>query len=208
MDFSNAQFAENVQNGFRLSPSRSFCLTRAVMLLASGGIDSSALMHFYLSRGVKVQGVHFQYGQRNALSEHTAVMEVSRYYGVETRLINFGFTPHLRKDEVLCRNALFVLVAASLGLPLSRIAVGIHTGPPYYDCSESFLHDCQRTLNGYFAGTVRVEAPFIELSKTDIYEYCKKQGVPMSLTYSCQRQSHPPCGKCPSCSDREKFYGR
>lgn len=178
-----------------------------VSLLASGGIDSTALIDFYLRRNVEVRCIHFQYGQPSSESEREAVAKVCNYYRVENTIIHMGFPITKRKDEFLGRNALFVLIASSLQLPPTRIALGIHYGSEYYDCTRAFIDDCQHMLDGYFAGTVNLEAPFIDFSKRDIIEYCNINNVPINLTYSCQRQNNTPCGRCNSCRDRQELFG-
>lgn len=163
-------------------------------------------MDFYLRRNNEVKCIHFQYGQPSALSEREAVKEVCDYYGIEKTIVNLGFSMTQRKEELLGRNALFVLAASSLEPPPARIALGIHSGSQHYDCTKLFMQDCQRILDGYFAGTVTLEAPLLDFQKTDIIEYCRENSVPIYLTYSCQQQNYPPCGKCTSCRDREMFY--
>lgn len=178
-----------------------------VVVLMSGGLDSTALIDFYLRRKADVRGIHFQYGQPNGQSEAKAAKEVAEYYKVEEQMIELQFPLMKRKDEVVCRNAMFVIAAGCLRPPPIRLALGIHSGPAFYDCSKAFVDDCQRLLDGYFAGTVRVEAPFVSFGKADIAKYCKSNDVPMRLTYSCLRQNYPPCGECSSCQDRAKFVG-
>lgn len=173
-----------------------------IMLLTSGGIDSTALIDFYKRRGVHFSCLHFQYGQASAKSEDKASLKVCRHFGVKRDVTRLRFPMRTRKDELLCRNTFFVLAAASQSSYPTRIALGIHSGPPYYDCTRAFVEDCQRLLDGYFAGQVQVEAPFLEFSKRDIADYCRNNDVPVVLTYSCLRQNYPPCGECPSCADR------
>lgn len=176
-------------------------------MLASGGIDSTALIHKYISAKASVRIIHFQYGQRNSRSELVSLRSVSKHYGLKPTVIRLGFRMSLRGYELLGRNALFVLVAASVGVAPSRISLGIHGGPEYYDTSPNFVVDCQRILDGYFGGTVVLEAPFIGMEKADVVSYCKRRGIPLHLTYSCQTKNAPPCGVCPSCKDRERFLG-
>lgn len=177
-----------------------------VRLLASGGLDSTALIDFYLRHNNEVNCIHFQYGQPSAQSERKALKEVCDYYGIEETIVDLGFSMTQRKEELFGRNALFVLAASSLEPPPARIALGIHSGSNHYDCTQSFMDDCQQILDGYFAGTVTLEAPFLDFGKPDIIKYCKENSVPIHLTYSCQRQNYPSCGKCTSCHDRERFY--
>lgn len=178
---------------------------KSVTLLASGGIDSSALVDFYLKRKADLQCIHFQYGQASAQSEKKAATEIAKHYGVSIRFIDFGFDLKTHHYEAYGRNALFALIAASTTTSPGRIAIGIHSGSPYYDSGSYFLKDCQRILDGYFAGVVRIEAPFINLTKSDIISYCRHNNVPIELTYSCQRSEIHPCHECPSCKERDSL---
>lgn len=176
-----------------------------VMLLASGGIDSTALLNFYLLQEEELECIHFQYGQPSAKSEMDSIEKITAHYDIRLRIITMSLPMHKRKYEYLGRNALFVLSTSSLGIIPSRISLGIHSGSNYYDSTHNFLKDCQHLLDGYFYGAVRLEAPFINYNKNDIIAYCKKNKVPLDLTYSCLVKNHPPCGICPSCHDRRRF---
>jgi 7-cyano-7-deazaguanine synthase len=173
-----------------------------VLVLLSGGVDSAALLEYYRSTGTSIQAIHFQYGQPASVSEQRAASEVALHYGIPLRIIDFLVPFSQRGDEVLCRNALFLLVAcAGLTKTTPRVALGIHSGTTYYDCSTGFVEDVQRLLDGYFSGTVVVEAPFLKWTKPEVYNFCSTKNVPVHLTYSCERANEP-CGDCPSCRDR------
>lgn len=176
-------------------------------MLTSGGIDSTALIDLYLRQKNIVECVHFQYGQANAESEKNAFEQIIAFYGVKGAIINLDFSMNKRQDELIGRNALFVLIAGFTAQPPSRIAIGIHRGTPYYDCTVAFVTDCQKILDGYFSGIVRLEAPFVDLTKVEIINYCKSFKVPLNLTYSCQRKNYPPCKQCSSCLDRKMLDG-
>jgi 7-cyano-7-deazaguanine synthase len=180
---------------------------RGVIVLASGGIDSTALIDYYQRQNYEITCVHFQYSQGSALSERKAVSQISKFYSVPKRVVRISFRLKRRKYEVIGRNALFVIGAASLLLKIQYIALGIHSDSPYYDSTSSFIDDCQRILDGYYDGSVILQAPFLQFSKSNIMEYCKKQKVPIELTYSCQARSSHPCGKCPSCLERKRVNG-
>ena len=98
---------------------------------------------------------------------------------------------------------MFLLGAAGiLDSTSARLSLGIYAGTPFYDCSVPFLDDVQRLFDGYFGGTVRVEAPFVEFTKRDVFDFCLCHQVPVDLTFSCERQSAYPCGECRSCEER------
>ena len=65
----------------------------------------------------------------------------------------------------------------------------------------------QGLLDGYFAGSVQLETPFINYTKKDIIGYAVENQVPLDLTYSCLSRNDPPCGRCPACLDRIDYYG-
>jgi 7-cyano-7-deazaguanine synthase len=106
--------------------------------------------------------------------------------------------------EIPGRNAFLVFAAVlARGAEPGIIAIGIHEGTQYYDCTEGFLKSIQIVLDGYAAGKIKVAAPFLNWGKQIIWEFCKKVGVPVNSTYSCEKGGVHPCGKCLSCKDRE-----
>lgn len=174
-----------------------------VNLLMSGGIDSTALVAFYLSRDVLVKGFHFNYGHPSFAAEKRAVEKISSHYKISVSTIDLGLSIASNKGEYYCRNATLLFSAASISSSKSaRFAIGIHKGTPYYDCSNAFVDDIQRIFDGYFNGSVQIEAPFLELTKGEILSLCNELKVPVEITYSCERNSDSPCGECLSCIDR------
>ena len=105
--------------------------------------------------------------------------------------------------EIRGRNG-FLVLAALMAKPrfAGILALGIHAESPYYDCGIRFLNLMKSVVSDYTLGTVQLDAPFIELTKPEIVEYCRIHNVPLELTYSCERGSSPPCGSCDSCGDR------
>lgn len=177
-----------------------------VNVLLGGGIDSTALIAFYLSRGSSVRGIHFNYNQPSFKGESHAVLALTQHYDIPLTAIDLGLQIACTQGEYHCRNAILLFSAASI-LPSKkgRFAIGIHAGTPYYDCSKKFVEDMQRVFDGYFAGSVQIEAPFVEFTKKDVFKYCKIAKVPINLTFSCERRGDIPCGECPSCLDRKEW---
>jgi 7-cyano-7-deazaguanine synthase len=180
---------------------------RTISLLMSGGIDSAVLVPFYRARDVSIHGLHFDYGQLSARAERRAVNAICTHYALPLTIQKLGFSLPCDAGEFRARNALLLLAAAALEPNSSAIAIGIHAGTPYYDCSDAFLGDMRRMVDGYFGGTVSLEAPFLAFDKQHICEFACRTGVPIDLTYSCERTSDGPCGECPSCRDRQARLG-
>jgi len=179
-----------------------------INLLLGGGIDSAALIAYYLSRGATVRGIHFNYGQPSIEGERRSVLALSQHYRIYVTTVELGFSMVSTQGEYHCRNATMLLAAASIFSTQGGIfSIGIHSGTPYYDCSQLFMVDIQRLFEGYFAGVIQVEAPFLEFTKKDIFEFCHLNKVPLEITFSCERRGDYPCGECPSCGDRRILDG-
>jgi 7-cyano-7-deazaguanine synthase len=178
---------------------------QSVLICCGGGIDSTALIPYYLKKDFQVSGVHFDYGQVPNIAEHHSVDAISKHYKI--RILHRRIQPAIKKvvfptNALVGRNAVFVLAASSMVNHKGLISLGIHSGTDYYDCSPEFVQHIQLLLDGYFGGTVLFDAPFLHFSKKDIISYCQESKVPLKLTYSCERSSISPCGLCRSCQDR------
>jgi 7-cyano-7-deazaguanine synthase len=177
-----------------------------VIVLLSGGLDSSACVCFYSSQGFVVDTLFIDYGQPAATDENEAAVAISSHYGTTHRIIHIDGSSRKGSGVIRGRNA-FLLISA---LAESRsgsglIVIGIHDGTQYPDCSPQFISTIQGIYDLYCDGRVIAAAPFVNWSKREIWEYCRTHKVPIELTYSCQTGGKP-CGSCDSCLDRKLFY--
>lgn len=179
-------------------------LTMGVDVLLSGGIDSAALMAFYLRQDFDVQALFVDFGQAAAKQELNAARSLCKYYSIPLSVFTARCGRSFPAGEIPGRNA-FLIFAAMLACERRPgiIAVGIHEGSPYYDCSEGFLKSVQTIVDGYTAGSIKIAAPFLKWNKVMIWEFCKESELPVDLTYSCERGGTRPCRTCLSCKDRE-----
>jgi 7-cyano-7-deazaguanine synthase len=174
------------------------------VVLVSGGIDSAACIDFYQRQGFAVRGLHMTYGQPAARQETSAATAIAHHYRIPLTLVRFVGGRPKSDGELLGRNALLLFTALMEIEDFSAIlALGIHSGTPYYDCSSNFLTAVQSIIDGQCNGRIRVAAPFLEWTKKEIWDYCLKHQVPIDLTYSCERGLDHPCGICLSCRDLE-----
>lgn len=174
-----------------------------VYILLSGGMDSAACVRYYSSLGRTMRAVFVDYGQAAAHLELASARAVARHYGVALDEMSVVGPRAFAVGEVPGRNALLVIAAAMCFPERSGvIALGIHAGSPYYDCTPRFVEAMNTILDGYTDGRVRCEAPFVEWGKADVWNYCQETAVPVALTYSCEAGQNPPCGRCLSCLDR------
>lgn len=175
---------------------------RATTVLMSGGIDSSALAKFCLDRGLRTRGLFIDYGQAARNYEWRSVQAVASQLSIradrlECRGQSFG------AGELIGRNLFLVSAAIFLGqIHSGLIAIGVHDGTPYYDCSQPFIERVAAIIEEQSGGTLSLIAPFIGFQKPQIYSYFQSTGLDIEATYSCESGVFPPCGSCASCQDR------
>jgi len=176
-------------------------------VLLSGGIDSSACVSFYMDQGFSTEGVFIDYGQIALPREIRAAESIAEYYGISLKKFKWSGGQQKKSGFISGRNA-FLLSSALMELPQETgiLAIGIHSGTTYQDCSISFVRKMQTLFDLYTHGRVQIGTPFLKWLKSDIWHYSKSRGVPLNLTYSCERGEEQPCGHCLSCRDLEALY--
>ena len=182
---------------------------RPITVLASGGIDSTALIAFYRNCSESIRMLFIDYGQPAAVHERTSVRRVAGFYGIEHAELIVKGAEVPAAGPIAGRNGF--LIHAALLWNKNRpglIALGIHAGTSYWDCSRQFLVVMQSLVDGYALGAVGVDAPFIGFTKADVIDFSRAEHVPVELTYSCERGTEPPCGSCNSCLDRAPLDAR
>ena len=177
---------------------------KEVLVLVSGGLDSTACLHFYLDFGRPPEAFFINYGQPAARREKVAAKLVCDYYKVPLRIFRLP-APSISTPGFITGRNLFLGAAALLLKPDSVrvIAMGIHAGTGYPDCTPEFLQRLQALYDLSSNNYVLITAPFIDWTKAEIWEYCYINKIPVELTYSCELGTDPPCGSCLSCRDRE-----
>jgi 7-cyano-7-deazaguanine synthase len=178
-------------------------------ILLSGGIDSAACAAFYLHLGHHVDALFVDYGQPTRDAERTSAQAIARHYSIPLRTVTFNGPTVGLSGEIVGRNA-FLVFTAMLYRPrfIGILALGIHTGPPYYDCQAAFVDDIARLVCGYTDGKVSLGVPFLSWTKEAIWDFCTHNRVPVGLAWSCEVGPTIPCGSCPSCKDLEPLYAR
>ncbi len=110
------------------------------------------------------------------------------------------------------RNGLFLSSAASIALSngCEVIYYGAHSddaaGNAYPDCSSDFNAAMDRAIFLGSGEQLRIEAPFIGLTKAQVVAKGLELGVPYHLTWSCYEGGDTPCGVCGTCRDRAAAF--
>jgi queuosine biosynthesis protein QueC len=115
-----------------------------------------------------------------------------------------------RKVWVPGRNVVFTAIATSFAEALNaeKIIVGwdLEEAATFPDNSKEFLDAFNNVLEIGTLDGVKIEAPVINLSKTEIVKLGMEINAPMDLSYSCYMGSEEPCGTCESCMRRIRAF--
>lgn len=197
---------------------------RRVMLLGSGGLDSTTMAYLLCERGLEVAPIFYDYGQHCVEKEWDTLRQVlplteaihaperidisDIFRGSLSRLIREPDLWNERVDDedlyVPYRTMLFMTVAAACAQTrgLDTVYAGFINSnhAKEIDCSAAFLNGLDALAAD--VGPVRFEMPFRDWSKAQVVQEAIRLGVPIGLTFSCQLLSDTPCGACPNCVER------
>lgn len=183
-----------------------------VLILMSGGVDSTALAYMALGR---LGGLLFiDYGQPAAEQERRAVNRWAGPRGVEVIDLACdlsGVDDHMRTGvgadglRILPgRNLVFIAhainVAKSRGW--AEVWIGANAGDePYPDCRPAWVSALD-ALSQADTG-IRVMAPLISRTKAEIAQWGAEMGIDLSGAWSCYQPTADglQCGACHSCNE-------
>lgn len=205
-----------------------------IIVLLSGGIDSTTLLWLSKEMFKEVYAISFDYGQKHGV-ELKFAEDLAKIAGVKKHFI--AQIPHLKElggnaltdsdievpsedytdqppiTTVPMRNLTFLTLAASYAdvYEIENIGIGIHSlDSPYPDCRAEFASAAEAAINASSVmvakrkNRIKIFTPFLGMTKTDIVRLGIKLGVPFEKTYSCYRGVYPPCGECATCRQREE----
>lgn len=110
------------------------------------------------------------------------------------------------------RNGLFLSSAASIALSKDCrvILYGAHAddsaGFAYPDCSPVFNDAMNQAIFEGSGHQLKVEAPFVNMTKAEVVKMGLELNAPYELTWSCYEGKDEPCGKCGTCIDRAAAF--
>ena len=79
-------------------------------------------------------------------------------------------------------------------------------GNAYPDCSESFNNAINDAIYIGSGNQLKVEAPFVKMTKAEVVKIGLELNVPYKYTWSCYEGGEKPCGVCGTCIDRAEAF--
>jgi len=198
-------------------------IAKKVLVLHSGGMDSTVCLLLALEAGYEVTSLGIDYHQRHSIELEYAESQCQRY-GVLRRVIRVEWDKPKREmplgrkvaemsNDVSSaflpgRNLVFLTLACAeaTGIAASEVWIGINSieYSGYPDCTPDFLSGFQKMIKIAGISDLKVEAPLIAKNKREIASEAKRLGLGINDTWSCYRPitvdgKERPCGECDAC---------
>lgn len=186
-------------------------IPKFIVLLLSGGMDSTVLLYDLIAQGCRVFCVLFDYGQQHQTELNYAKRHCKRL-NVEFVIICL---PTLRGSKltggsgsyvVPNRNAIMLSMAVNVAVEskadIVAYACNQEDVADFPDCRPEFVESFNELLR---KAEIKVEvcAPYARKMKWEIGDIGRQLGVNMDDTWSCYVGGSQPCGKCPACLKRQ-----
>ncbi len=208
----------------------------SAIVLLSGGLDSATTLALANDAGYACHALSVRYGQKHA-AELTAAGRVARALGAASHAIvdlpEALFAGSALTDAAIevpedggegipvtyvpARNTVFLAIALGRAelLEAAAIFIGVNAVDysGYPDCRPEFIAAFQQVANcatkqAVEGRAVRIEAPLVHMSKSEIIATGRRLGVDYSLTVSCYNadEAGRACGRCDSCRLRAEGF--
>jgi 7-cyano-7-deazaguanine synthase len=204
----------------------------STILIYSGGLDSTVLLYRLLFLKEDVRALSINYGQRH-LKEIAAARMIAVRAGVTHKVADLSSVrqflrgssqtdpsvevPHghytdesMKQTVVPNRNMLMLSVALAWAISekADSITYAGHSGDRaiYPDCREEFASAFNTAALLADWHQVRLERPFIDMTKAEIVTMGNELDVPFGLTWSCYEGRAQHCGRCGTCVERQEAF--
>ena len=209
---------------------------KKVLVLFSGGLDSTTALAIAQSKGYKITALTINYKQRHDYEITASKNIVASYSDISHIIFDIDLTRiggsaltdssiNVPSEEssgipityVPARNTIFLSIAASYAekLKISEIYIGVNAidYSGYPDCRPDFIASFEKMINlgtksGSEGSSFKIITPLINMTKAEIIKTGLNLGVDYSDTVSCYSlsSSGKACGNCDSCKFRKKGF--
>lgn len=155
-----------------------------VVILFSGGQDSTTCLYWAKKRFNKIYAVGFDYGQKHKI-EIEAAQKICDKENIDYKIFNIedllktNNTTNLRLTEG--RNSLFITIAGvyAKGLGVSDLITGTcqMDFQDYPDCRRKFIDSIQLTLTLGMDIDFRIHTPLMYLTKAETWKMAKELNI-------------------------------
>lgn len=198
------------------------------LIIVSGGMDSITLLHE--RKDTIALAVSFDYGSNHNAREIPFAQLHCQRLGIRHVVIPLAFMQQYFKSSLLegadaipdghyadsnmkstvvpFRNGIMLSIAVGIAESnsLRRVLIANHGGDHaiYPDCRPEFITAIDAAAKAGTYVDVTIEAPYTNISKTDIARRGKSLAIDYSETWSCYKGGQVHCGTCGTCVERKE----
>lgn len=202
-----------------------------IVLLLSGGLDSTTALYHLKAEGHEVLGLAIDYGQRHS-KEILRAQEIARLSDIRFEVADLSsmrkflssssqtsdipvpeghYTENSMKLTVVPNRNMIMLSAAAgwaVNTRSDAVAYAAHSGDHtiYPDCRPEFIAAMNQAMKLCDWHSVELITPFVNWSKSQIVRRAYELKVPLELTWSCYKGGVEHCGKCGTCVERREAF--
>lgn len=206
-------------------------MSKTVVVIYSGGMDSFTLLHLARARGHRVHALSFDYGQRH-VRELDCARAVCEELLVPHKVIDIRALSQVMSGSALTgelevpeghyqessmkstvvpnRNMILLSLATGYAVTVEADEVwyGAHGGDHaiYPDCRPDFVKKMDAVCRVANYQPVGIEAPFMAMDKGDILAEGLRLNLDYGQTWTCYNGRKQACGRCGSCVERLEAF--
>lgn len=198
-------------------------MKKKILVLHSGGLDSTVCLFTALNSGSEVVSLGIDYGQRHRVELEYANNQCA-LHNIERKLVKLEWDKPIREmpvdrsiEEIKAnvssaflpgRNLTFFSIACAeaAGVGADEVWTGINAVDfsGYPDCTPDFFNSFRSTLSLAMPDGPQLLAPLLFKTKPEIALMAKNIGINKGDTWSCYRPNFhtdgiSPCAKCDAC---------
>lgn len=173
-----------------------------------------------LLAGNRPTAVYLRSGHPADIKEIAAAETIADQSGVRLDIVDvFELLRALRGDRLLTASehslvpfgnaiALSMMLLCAIERQATAFYVGFHRDDA--EANEAYSRPAMDRLESLAAidraAAPKIVAPFLEMTKSDVFKRGAAMGVRYELTWSCARGGELHCGQCPSCRSRREAF--
>ena len=203
-----------------------------IVIVYSGGLDSSVLLAETKEGIHDVIALNFNYGSKHNIRERHSAKQICSLFNIPFIEIELPFINELFKSDLLqsggvipegkyesdnmsktvvpYRNGIMLSIAAgyaeSIGAAIIMIANHGGDHNLYSDCCPDFIESQSKAICHGTSSKIMLWAPYTRLQKHEIITRGVYFDTPLALTYSCYKGGEKHCGTCGTCVERHASF--
>jgi 7-cyano-7-deazaguanine synthase len=202
-----------------------------VVVILSGGMDSTTLLYDVIHQGYDVHVLSFNYGQKHKIELEKAAATCTKL-NLPHKIVDLKIlgeiapsaltrsdwkvpeghyaAENMKQTVVPNRNMVMLSLATAyaIGVGAEKLFYGAHSGDHaiYPDCRKEFIDAMKEAILLCDWTKISLEAPYWNIDKGDIAIKGKELKVDYLLTHSCYNGKEKACGKCGACQERLEAF--